>query len=84
MLQHLNRNQISSGGFVTKENGAVVMDDKTRKEVLIAWQKRKQEEIIHPYLEEKVPLGLIPYIQAMFLARHIRGDIEDYPPLFWK
>jgi CRISPR-associated protein Cas1 len=80
----INRNQISSSGFVIKENGAVVMDDKTRKEVLIAWQKRKQEEIIHPYLEEKVPLGLVPYIQAMLLARHIRGDIEDYPPFFWK
>lgn len=80
----VNRNQISSGGFVIKENGAVVMDDKTRKEVLLAWQKRKQEEIIHPYLEEKVPIGLVPYIQAMLLARHIRGDIEDYPPFFWK
>lgn len=80
----VNRNQISSGGFVIKENGVVVMDDKTRKEVLLAWQKRKQAEIIHPYLEEKVPLGLVPYIQAMLLARHIRGDLEDYPPFFWK
>ncbi|MFZ3373531.1 MAG: type I-C CRISPR-associated endonuclease Cas1c [Desulfitobacteriaceae bacterium] len=80
----INRNQIDSNGFVIKENGAVVMDDKTRKEVLIAWQKRKQEEIMHPYLEEKVSLGLVPYIQAMLLARHIRGDLEDYPPFFWK
>jgi CRISPR-associated protein Cas1 len=80
----VNRNQVSSGGFIIKENGAVVMDDKTRKEVLIAWQKRKQDKIMHPYLEEKVPLGLVPYIQAMLLARHIRGDIEDYPPFFWK
>lgn len=80
----INRNQISADGFVIKENGAVIMNDKTRKEVLLAWQKRKQEEIIHPYLEEKVSLGLIPYIQAMLLARHIRGDLEDYPPFFWK
>lgn len=80
----INRNQISASGFIVKENGAVVMDDKTRKEVLLAWQKRKQEEIIHPFLEEKVPIGLVPYIQAMLLARHIRGDIEDYPPFFWK
>lgn len=80
----VNRNQVSSGGFIIKENGAVVMDDKTRKEVLIAWQKRKQDKIMHPYLEEQVPLGLVPYIQAMLLARHIRGDIEDYPPFFWK
>lgn len=80
----INRNQINAKGFTIKENGAVVMDDKTRKEVLTAWQKRKQEEIIHPYLEERVSLGLIPYIQAMLLARHIRGDLEDYPPFFWK
>jgi CRISPR-associated protein Cas1 len=80
----INRNQISVGGFVVKENGAIIMDDDTRKEVLIAWQKRKQEEIVHPYLEEKIPFGLVPYIQAMLLARHMRGDLEDYPPFFWK
>lgn len=80
----INRNQIDADGFIIKENGAVVMDDKTRKEVLLAWQKRKKEEIIHPYLEEKVSFGLVPYIQAMLLARHIRGDIDDYPPFFWK
>lgn len=80
----INRNQIVAKGFVVKENGAVVMDDDTRKEVLTAWQKRKQEEITHPYLEEKIPLGLVPYVQAMLLARHMRGDLEDYPPFFWK
>lgn len=80
----VNRRQITARGFVTKENGAVIMDDDTRKEVLIAWQKRKQEEITHPYLEEKIPLGLVPYVQALLLARHLRGDLEDYPPFFWK
>ncbi|EIW20394.1 MULTISPECIES: type I-C CRISPR-associated endonuclease Cas1c [Pelosinus] len=80
----INRNQITAKGFVVKENGAVIMDDDTRKEVLTAWQKRKQEEITHPYLEEKIPLGLVPYVQAMLLARHMRGDLEDYPPFFWK
>jgi CRISPR-associated protein Cas1 len=80
----VNRNQISKNGFVVKENSAVIMDDSTRKEVLTAWQKRKQEEIVHPYLNEKVPFGLVPYIQAMLLARHMRGDLEDYPPFFWK
>jgi CRISPR-associated protein Cas1 len=80
----INRNQINANGFMIKDNGAVIMDDKTRKEVLLAWQKRKQETIIHPFLEEKVPFGLVPYIQAMLLARHIRGDLEDYPPFFWK
>ena len=69
---------------MTKENDAVIMDDETRKEVLTAWQKRKQEEITHPYLDEKIPLGLVPYAQAMLLARHLRGDLEDYPSFFWK
>ena len=80
----INRNQISAKGFTVKENGAVIMDDDTRKEVLTAWQKRKQEEITHPYLDAKIPLGLIPYTQALLLARHLRGDLEDYPPFFWK
>ena len=80
----INRNQISAKGFTEKENGAVIMDDDTRKEVLTAWQKRKQEEITHPYLGEKIPLGLVPYVQALLLARHLRGDLEDYPPFFWK
>lgn len=80
----INRNQIDADDFVIKENGAIIMDDATRKEILTAWQKRKQEEITHPYLDEKVPMGLVPYIQAMLMARHIRGDIEDYPPFFWK
>ncbi len=80
----INRKQIASNGFTVKENGAVIMDDETRKTVLTAWQQRKQEEIIHPYLEEKIPLGLVPYVQALLLARHMRGDLEDYPPFFWK
>lgn len=80
----INRNQISADGFAIKENGAVIMDDNTRKEVLTAWQKRKQEEIVHPYLEEKIPLGLVPYVQALLLARHMRGDLDDYPPFIWR
>ncbi len=80
----INRNQIGAKGFIVKENGAVLMDDETRKEVLTAWQKRKQEVILHPYLEEKVSFGLVPYIQAMLLSRHMRDDIDDYPPFFWK
>lgn len=80
----INRNQIAAEGFIEKENGAIIMNDETRKVVLMAWQTRKQEEITHPYLEEKISLGLVPYIQAMLMARHIRGDLEDYPPFFWK
>jgi len=84
VLSLINRKQVDASGFDTKESGAVLMDDETRKIVLTAWQKRKQEEIMHPYLEEKIPIGLIPYIQAMLLARHMRGDLEDYPPFFWR
>lgn len=80
----INRNQITADGFNVKENGAVIMEDSTRKEVLNAWQKRKQEELTHPYLGEKIPMGLVPYVQALLLARHMRGDLEDYPPFFWK
>ena len=83
-LTLINRQQINSTGFVEKENHATIMDDNTRKEVLSAWQKRKQEEIIHPYLEEKIPFGLVPYVQALLLARHLRGDLDDYPPFIWK
>lgn len=59
------------------------MDDETRKEVLNAWQKRKQEAILHPYLKERIPFGLIPHVQAMLLARYLRKDIDAYPPFFW-
>ena len=80
----INRGQVLPNGFDFRENGAVLMNEETRKTILVTWQKRKQEEIIHPYLEEKVSMGLVPYIQAMLLARHIRGDLEDYPPFYWK
>jgi len=55
------------------------MDDATRKEVIIAWQKRKQEEIIHPFLAERIPVGLLPYSQALLMARYLRGDLDNYP-----
>lgn len=82
-LSLVNRRQIEAKGFLRKESGGVLMDDTTRKEVLAAWQKRKQEEILHPYLNERIPFGLIPHAQAMLLARHLRGDIDAYPPFFW-
>jgi CRISP-associated protein Cas1 len=81
-LSLVNRREISGRGFYRLETGGVTMDDDTRKQVLIAWQKRKQEEIIHPYLNEKLPLGLVPYVQATLLARHLRGDIDGYPCFF--
>jgi CRISPR-associated protein Cas1 len=83
-LSLINRRQVSADGFHKSESGSVQMNDVTRKEVLIAWQKRKQEEIQHPYLNESVVYGLLPYVQALLLARHIRGDLDTYPPYFWK
>lgn len=82
-LSLVNRKQISASGFVTKENGAILMDTETRKIVLRAWQEKKMEEITHPFLKEKVEFGLVPYVQALLLARCIRGDIDAYPPFFW-
>jgi CRISPR-associated protein Cas1 len=60
------------------------MDDNTRKTVLGAWQERKREQLTHPFLNEKVMWGLVPYIQAMLLARYLRGDLDAYPPFLWK
>lgn len=82
-LSLVNRKQIDAKGFVQKESGGVLMEDATRKEVLAAWQKRKQEVILHPYLKEKISFGLIPHAQAMLLARYLRGDLNAYPPFFW-
>jgi CRISPR-associated protein Cas1 len=81
-LSLINRKQITPDGFSKSESGAVQMNDATRKEVLVAWQKRKQEEITHPFVDERVSLGVLPYVQALLLARFIRGDIDAYPPYF--
>ncbi|MBW7886545.1 MAG: type I-C CRISPR-associated endonuclease Cas1 [Caldilineaceae bacterium] len=82
-LSLINRKQIRGKGFIQKESGGVLMDDETRREVLVAWQKRKREEILHPYVKERIPFGLIPHVQATLLARHLRGDLDAYPPFFW-
>ncbi len=79
VLSLINRKQLSSKDFVDQGEGAVLMTDEGRKTLLSAWQKRKSETITHPYLEEKIPIGLLPYVQAQLLARTIRGDIDDYP-----
>lgn len=79
-LTLVNNRQVTSGGFVKKESGGVIMDPDTRKLVITEWQKRKQEEIVHPFLQEKINVGLIPYVQALLLARHLRGDLDGYPP----
>lgn len=83
-LSLVNRRQIKGKGFKTSETGAVIMDDETRKEVLVAYQKRKQEELQHPFINEKIALGLIPHAQSQLLSRYVRGDLDGYPPFFWK
>lgn len=83
-LSLINRQQVKASGFLTSESGGVTMDDKTRKIVLLAWQKRKQDDLFHPFIEEKIPVGLLPHIQAMLMARFLRGDIDGYPPYLWK
>ncbi|MFZ4530076.1 MAG: type I-C CRISPR-associated endonuclease Cas1c [Undibacterium curvum] len=84
VLTLINRKQIKLQDFVTEASGAVRLTDEARKGLLVAYQERKQDEIMHPYLEEKIPLGLLPHCQAMLLARHIRGDTEFYPPFLVK
>ncbi len=83
-LSLINRKQITAKGFIAKESGGVLMDNDTRKDVLTAWQKRKQEQITHPFLNEKISIGLLPYAQALLLARFLRGDLDAYPPFLWK
>ena len=83
-LSLVNRQQVKPEGFTKSESGAVLMDDGTRKQVLVAWQERKKEEITHLFLQEKVPLGLLPHIQTQLLARHLRGDLDGYPPFLWR
>lgn len=84
VLTLINRRQIQLNDFVTEASGAVRLTDDARKTLLTAYQERKQTEIMHPYLEESVPIGLLPHCQAMLLARHIRGDTELYPPYLVK
>ena len=84
VLTLINRKQIQLNDFITEASGAVRLKDDARKTLLIAWQERKQVEVMHPYLQEQVPIGLLPHCQAMLLARHIRGDTKYYPPYIVK
>lgn len=82
-LSLINLGQVKGNGFKISDGGGVRMDDDTRKTVLVAWQKRKQEVLIHPFVEEKMPLGLFFHTQALLLARFFRGDLDGYPPVIW-
>jgi CRISPR-associated protein Cas1 len=84
VLTLINRRQVQGSGFSEQDGGGISMDDGTRKQVIAAWQNRKQEEIEHPYLKERIPLGLVPYVQALLMARHVRGGLDAYPAFFWR
>jgi len=83
-LSLINLGVVKKSGFRQAETGGVIMDADTRKVLLVAYQKRKQEEVNHPFLGEKVEIGLLPFAQALLLARHVRGDLDGYPPFFWR
>lgn len=84
VLTLINKKMIDGSGFITKENGAVIMGEEVRKQFLTQWQNKKKELITHPFLGEKIEWGLVPYAQALLLARYIRGDLDTYPPFLWK
>lgn len=84
VLSLINLRKINKKGFMKTASGAVLMSDDTRKILLKSYQERKKEEINHPYLEEKIPIGMLFFAQALILARFIRGDIEAYPPFIWR
>ena len=84
VLTAINNRIVRAADFEKTESGAVVMKDEGRKRLLKAWQERKKELIKHPFLEEKVSWGMVPFTQALLLARTLRGDLDEYPPFFWK
>ena len=79
LLALINRKQITIKDFLQQGDEGIIMTDSGRKTIISAWQNRKKEQITHPYLHEKVSIGLLPYIQSMLLARFIRKDLDDYP-----
>ena len=80
----INRQQLTASAFQTLENGAVLISPEARRTILTSWQQRKNEDIFHPFINEKITIGILPLIQARLLARHLRGDLDIYPPFLWK
>jgi CRISPR-associated protein Cas1 len=83
-LTLINRRQLDTGDFIVEEAGGVRLTDEARKQVLVAWQDRKKDELRHPFLNETVPLGMVAALQAQLLARHLRGDLDGYPAFIWR
>lgn len=84
VLTLVNNRMMNPNDFLTQESGAVLLTDDGRKKFLKAWQERKRDTLTHPYLNEKMSWGMVPYVQALLLARYIRGDLDAYPPFLWK
>lgn len=84
VLSCINNRMFDAGDFQTSDSGAVQLTDKARRTFLKAWQERKSDSITHPYLGEKLQWGMVPYAQALLLARYLRGDLDEYPPFLWK
>lgn len=84
MLTLINQRQITGDDFIKEESGAVRFTSDGRKKILKAWQEKKKLEITHPFLDEKLEWGLVAYVQALLLARVVRGDMDEYPPFLWK
>lgn len=83
-LSLINRRQLSERDFTVFDSGAVQLKDDARKTVLVAYQERKREQVQHAFLGEKVDIGLLPFVQAQLMARHLRGDLDGYPAYLWK
>jgi len=83
-LTLVNRGQVKARDFIVDEGGAVSLTEDGRKAVLVAWQDRKKRNLRHPFLGETMPMGLVPHVQALLLSRHLRGDLDGYPPFIWK
>ncbi|MBN1364803.1 MAG: type I-C CRISPR-associated endonuclease Cas1 [Syntrophaceae bacterium] len=84
VLSLINLGKVKNSGFTKTESGAVLMDDETRKTLLFTYQERKRDEITHPFLQEKIPVGMILFAQAQLLSRFLRGDLDGYPPFIWR
>ena len=84
VLTLINNRVLKAIDFDFCESGAVLLTDTGRRTFLQKWQERKKETITHPFLEEKIPWGLVPYVQSLLLARYLRSDLDDYPPFLWK
>ena len=84
VLTLVNNRMVRPEDFQVQDSGAVLLTDDGRKKFLKAWQERKRDTLTHPYLNEKMTWGMVPYLQSLLLARHLRGDLDGYPPFLWK